>query len=61
MYRIYYCLTVEHDLRLVAVAALLCIISVLAANAIVRRAMVSDSLRQSAWLLFAGFVTGMGA
>ncbi|WP_323762168.1 EAL domain-containing protein [Maricaulis sp.] len=60
MYRVYYCLTVEHDLGLVAVAALLCALSALAAMFIVRRAREAEAGRQSAWLLFAGFVTGTG-
>ncbi|WP_291844828.1 EAL domain-containing protein [Maricaulis sp.] len=60
MFRIYYCLTVEHDLGLVAVAALLCTLSALAALAIVRRANAAENARQAAWLLFAGFVTGTG-
>ncbi|WP_297733605.1 EAL domain-containing protein [uncultured Maricaulis sp.] len=60
MFRVYYCLTVEHDLRLVAVAALLCALSALAASFLVRRAKAADSARQPAWLLFAGFVTGTG-
>lgn len=60
VYRVYYCLTVEHDLGLVAVAALLCALSALAAMSIVRRAKEAEPARQSAWLLFAGFVTGTG-
>ncbi len=60
MFRVYYCLTVEHDLRLVAVAALLCALSALAASSLVRRAKVAERGRQPAWLLFAGFVTGTG-
>ncbi|RKR00417.1 bifunctional diguanylate cyclase/phosphodiesterase [Maricaulis maris] len=60
MYRVYYCLTVEHDLGLVAVAALLCALSALAAVSIVRRAKAAEAARQPAWLLFAGFVTGTG-
>ena len=60
VYRVYYCLPVEHDLGLVAVAALLCALSGLAAMSIVRRAREADQARQPAWLLFAGFVTGTG-
>ncbi|OLF80832.1 hypothetical protein AWH62_14015 [Maricaulis sp. W15] len=53
-------MTVEHDLGLVAVAALLCALSALAAVSIVRRAKAAEAARQPAWLLFAGFVTGTG-
>lgn len=60
MYRVFYCLTVEHDLRLVAVAALLCTLAAIAAAATVRRAASASSERQMFWLLMAGFVTGVG-
>jgi diguanylate cyclase (GGDEF)-like protein len=60
VFRVYHSLTVEHDLRLVAVAALLCALSALAASFLVRRAQAAESARQPAWLLFAGFVTGTG-
>lgn len=60
MYRVFYCLTVEHDLRLVAVAALLCTLAAIAAAATVRRAASASSERQVFWLLMAGFVTGVG-
>jgi diguanylate cyclase len=53
-------LTVEHDLRLVAVAALLCTLAAIAAAATVRRAASASSERQMFWLLMAGFVTGVG-
>jgi diguanylate cyclase (GGDEF)-like protein len=53
-------LTVEHDLRLVAVAALLCTMAAIAAVATVRRAASASSERQMFWLLMAGFVTGVG-
>ncbi|WP_300545708.1 EAL domain-containing protein [Maricaulis sp.] len=60
MYRVFYCLTVEHDLRLVAVAAILCTLSALAAVGTARRAMAAPAERQVLWLLVAGFVTGVG-
>ena len=60
MFRVYYSLTVEHDLGLVAVAALLCTLCALAAMVIVCRARAAEPARQLAWLLFAGFVTGTG-
>ena len=60
MYRVFYCLTVEHDLRLVAVAALLCTMAAIAAVATVRRAASASGERQKLWLLMAGFVTGVG-
>lgn len=60
MYRVFYCLTVEHDLRLVAVAALLCVVSALGAVATARRAIDVPAARRTAWLLVAGFVTGVG-
>ena len=60
MYRVFYCVTVEHDLRLVAVAALLCALSAFAAVGMARRALYATSERQSWWLIVTGFVTGVG-
>ncbi|WP_203294932.1 EAL domain-containing protein [Maricaulis parjimensis] len=60
MYRVFYCLTVEHDLRLVAVATLLCLVSALGAVFTARRAIDASAERRTAWLLVAGFVTGVG-
>ena len=47
MYRVLYCLTVEHDLRLVAVAALLCLVSTLCAVATARRAIDAPAGRRT--------------
>jgi diguanylate cyclase (GGDEF)-like protein/PAS domain S-box-containing protein len=60
VFRVYNCLTGEHDLRIVAIAALLCALSALAVTTLVRRAKTADSPRQSTWILLAGFVTGTG-
>jgi len=60
VYRVFYCVTVEHDLRLVAVAALLCALSAFAAVGMARRALSATSERQSLWLIVTGFVTGVG-
>ena len=60
MYRVFYCMTVEHDLRLVAVAALLCALSAFATVGMARRALSAAPERQSLWLIVTGFVTGVG-
>ncbi|MEP3072703.1 EAL domain-containing protein [Maricaulis sp.] len=60
MYRVFYCVTVEHDLRLVAVAALLCALSAFAAVGMARRGQSAPDDRQSLWLIVTGFVTGVG-
>ena len=61
MYRLYYCLTVEHDFRLVVVAAALCVISALATAATARRALdIESPVHQISWLIMAGSVAGIG-
>jgi diguanylate cyclase (GGDEF)-like protein/PAS domain S-box-containing protein len=60
VYRVFYCLTVEHDLRLVAVAAILCALSAIAAVGTARRAVLAPASSRTLWLLVAGFVTGVG-
>lgn len=60
MYRVFYCVTVDHDLRIVAVAALLCALSAFAAVGMARRALSATVAHQTLWLIMTGFVTGVG-
>lgn len=54
------CLTQQHDLRLVLVAALLCLFSCATAVTMVGRARITNAARRSMWLAAAGFVAGGG-
>lgn len=60
MFLVYYCLTVEHDVRLVGLALLLCAFSAFAAVATARRASDTPRERRAIWLIVAGVVTGVG-
>ena len=60
MYRVFDCVTVDHDLRIVAVAALLCALSAFAAVGMARRGLSAPAERQAIWLIMTGFVTGVG-
>lgn len=60
MYQVFYCLTVEHDLRLVALAVVLCTIAAFSAVATVRRAYAISGYRRAMWLAISGLVTGVG-
>jgi diguanylate cyclase (GGDEF)-like protein/PAS domain S-box-containing protein len=60
MYRILSCLTVEHDWRLVVLAALICFLASLAAVSLFHRALSTRGRARATWLLTAGVVTGCG-
>lgn len=60
MYQVFYCLTVEHDLRLVALAFVLCTVAAFAAVATVRRASAMRGTRRAIWLAVSSLVTGVG-
>jgi diguanylate cyclase len=52
------CLTVDHDLRLVAVAAAICALGSLVAMRLFMRARISDGVMRRQWLLMAGTAAG---
>jgi NO-binding membrane sensor protein with MHYT domain/PAS domain-containing protein len=60
MYKIYTCLTVEHDLRLVALAALVCVLATFTGLTLYRRALARLGPSGWSWAVTAGFATGSG-
>src|SRR5690242_20565694 len=60
MYRIYTCLTVEHDLRLVVLAALVCLLATFTGLTLFRRALARSAEGRIKWAVGAGFATGCG-
>lgn len=59
MLRVYTCLVVDHDMRLVALALAICLFASVTSLIVVQRGIASDSGRLG-WLLFGGAVTGVG-
>src|SRR5205823_4201987 len=60
MFRVFNCLTVEHDWRLVLLAVLICFLTSLAAINLFHRARAATGRVQLAWLATAGITTGCG-
>ena len=60
MLRILTCITVEHDLRLVLLAALICFLSCYVAVTLAQRAQVSQGRARNLWLGAAGTSSGFG-
>jgi signal transduction histidine kinase len=60
MLRIIGCITDQHDLRLVVLAALICIVSCYTAFSLKARADATTRLSRALWLSAAAFVTGSG-
>ncbi|MCJ8053035.1 EAL domain-containing protein [Shinella curvata] len=60
MLRILTCLTVEHDLRLVLLAALICFLSCYVAVTLTQRALVAKGTARTLWLGAAGTSSGFG-
>lgn len=60
MIRILTCLTVEHDLRLVLLAALICFLSCYVAVTLVQRALAAKGTARNLWLGAAGTSSGFG-
>ncbi|QIG47091.1 EAL domain-containing protein [Nordella sp. HKS 07] len=58
MLKVLTCLTVDHDLRLVAVAAAICAIGSLVAMRLFMRARASDGILRRQWLVMAGTAAG---
>src|SRR5499427_137982 len=60
MFRVLSCLGGEHDLRLVALAGLVCFLASLVAVNLFRRARAARGSRRAAWVGLAGAATGCG-
>ncbi|HEX4554823.1 MAG TPA: MHYT domain-containing protein, partial [Xanthobacteraceae bacterium] len=60
MFRVLTCLTAEHDLRLVALAGLICFLASFAAVCLLHRAVVAQGRARSVWIATAGAATGCG-
>ena len=60
MYRVLYCLQAQHDWRLVALAALVCVIACSVAVLLIRRAQATSGTTRLRWALTAGAATRFG-
>src|SRR5919108_877326 len=60
MYRVLSCLTVEHDLRLVALAGIVCFLASWVAVSLFHRARATKGRIRARWLVTAGAATGLG-
>lgn len=59
MLRVFACVAYDHDLRIVAIAGLICLLAAFTSFSIVEQARRSIN-RRAAWLVTAGFVSGTG-
>src|SRR5437016_4917641 len=60
MFRVLTCLTVEHDWRLVAVAAIVCLFASLTAVNLFNRARATTGRPRAIWIVAAAVATGFG-
>jgi methyl-accepting chemotaxis protein len=60
MFKVLTCLAVEHDLRFVVVAGLICFLSSLAAINLFRRARATQGRTRALWIVKAGIAAGCG-
>jgi len=60
MFRVFSCLTAEHDLRLVGLAGLVCFLASLAAINLFHRAVATRGRARALWLATAGAASGCG-
>jgi diguanylate cyclase (GGDEF)-like protein len=60
MFRVLSCLTVEHDLRLVVLAGVVCFLASVAAVSLFHRAKANDGRSRAMWTITAGAATGSG-
>ncbi len=60
MFKVFSCITVEHDLRLVVLAGVVCLLACFAAVDLLRRARWSSGIRWLAWVAAAGAAGGCG-
>lgn len=58
--KVYACITQQHDLRLVLVAAAICALASVAAIGITNRAQATQGATRIKWLILAGFCSGSG-
>src|SRR6185436_11538872 len=60
MFRVFSCLTAEHDLRLVGLAGIVCFLASLAAINLFHRAAATPGRARAMWLATAGAASGCG-
>src|SRR5262245_18540313 len=60
MFRVLTCLTVEHDLRLVVLAGVVCFLASLTAVNLLQRARATEGRTRAMWIITAGTATGCG-
>jgi diguanylate cyclase (GGDEF)-like protein len=60
LFRVLYCLTAEHDWRLVALAGVVCFLASLAAVSLLHRARATTGKARAIWIATAGAATGGG-
>src|SRR5262249_5161887 len=60
MFRVFSCLTGEHDLRLVVLAGIVCFLASVAAVSLFHRARATDGRARATWTVTAGAATGSG-
>jgi NO-binding membrane sensor protein with MHYT domain len=60
MFRVFNCLTIEHDWRLVVVAGVICFLASLTAISLFNRARATAGRARAAWIVAAGAATGCG-
>ena len=60
MLKVYNCIATAHDLRLVALAALVCVLASFAAISLLRHARRSDGQMRGVWLAVSAISTGFG-
>ena len=60
MFRIYNCLTTQHDWRLVLIAALVCLVASLVTITLFHRAVATKGRARVVWLIIAGAASGCG-
>src|SRR6201996_624483 len=60
MLKVYNCIATEHDLRLVALAAFVCVLASIAAIRLLRYARISTGRMRGVWLTVSAVSTGFG-
>jgi PAS domain S-box-containing protein len=60
MFRVFTCLTAQHDWRLVTLAGIVCFLTSLVAVSLFRRATASSGRARTAWIMTAGVAAGSG-
>ena len=60
MFDLYYCITGDHDIRLVVLAAIVCLVSTASAVLLLRQAKLSGLRARTPWTIVAGVTTGLG-